>query len=71
MNSNVFDLLAFCGRLLLPSLSVLYASLGEVWGLPFTKEIPLTLSALAVFVNSLLKIDSMKYFDEHEIIEKG
>lgn len=57
-----YDCLAFIGRVVLPALSVLYATLGEIWGLPFTKEIPLTITAVDLFLNTLLGISANNYY---------
>ena len=60
--NNVYDVLAFIGRVVLPALSVLYATLGEIWGLPFTKEIPLTITAIDLFLKTLLGISANNYY---------
>lgn len=61
-NNNVYDVLAWIGRIVLPSLSVLYATLGKIWNLPYTEQIPLTITALDVFLNALLGISSANYY---------
>lgn len=62
LSNSTYDVLAFIGRVVLPALSVLYATLGEIWHLPYTKEIPLTITALDLFLNSLLGISSNNYY---------
>ena len=62
MSNKLYDILAFIGRVVLPALSVLYATLGEIWHLPFTKEIPLTITAFDLFLNTLLGISSNNYY---------
>ena len=62
LENSTYDVLAFIGRVVLPALSVLYATLGEIWGLPFTKEIPLTITAVDLFLNSLLGISANNYY---------
>lgn len=62
LSNKTYDVLAFIGRVVLPALSVLYATLGEIWHLPFTKEIPLTITAIDLFLNSLLGISSNNYY---------
>jgi len=62
LSNQAYDILAFIGRVVLPALSVLYATLGEIWHLPFTKEIPLTITAIDLFLNSLLGISSNNYY---------
>lgn len=62
LSNDAYDVLAFIGRVVLPALSVLYATLGEIWGIPFTKEIPLTITAIDLFLNSLLGISTANYY---------
>lgn len=62
LENSTYDVLAFIGRVVLPALSVLYATLGEIWHLPFTKEIPLTITAVDLFLNSLLGISANNYY---------
>ena len=64
LSNETYDVLAFIGRVVLPALSVLYATLGEIWGLPFTKEIPLTITAFDLFLNTLLGISANTYYKE-------
>ena len=64
LSNKVYDCCAWIGRIVLPSLSVLYATLGEIWHLPFTKEIPLTITAIDVFLNALLGISANTYYKE-------
>lgn len=62
LDNKTYDVLAWVGKIALPALSVLYATLGELWKLPYTKEIPLTITAIALFMNSLLGISSINYY---------
>lgn len=64
LSNKAYDCMAWIGRIVLPSLSVLYATLGEIWHLPFTKEIPLTITAIDVFLNALLGISANNYYKE-------
>lgn len=61
LNDTVYDVLKWIGRYVLPALATLYATLGKIWGLPFTNEIPLTITALDLFLNTLLGISSENY----------
>lgn len=61
-SNGVYDTLAWIGRIVLPSLSVLYATLGKIWNLPYTEQIPLTITALDVFLNALLGISANNYY---------
>ena len=62
--NDTFDVLAWFGRIVLPSLSVLYATIGKIWNLPYTEQIPLTITAVDVFLNALLGISSANYYKE-------
>ena len=66
LSNKWYDILAFIGRVVLPALSILCATLGEIWGLsePFTKQIPLTITALDLFLNSLLGISTANYYKD-------
>lgn len=66
MEKKTYDILAFIGRQLLVALATLYATLGKIWNLPYTVEIPATLSAVAFFINTLLKKDSDEFFKDKE-----
>ena len=61
--------LAWVGRIFLPALSVLYATLGKIWSLPYTEQIPLSITAVDLFLNALLGISSNNYFADKEIVE--
>ncbi len=64
LSNKTYDICAFIGRVVLPALSVLYATLGEIWHLPYTKEIPLTITAFDLFLNTLLGISSNNYYKD-------
>ena len=64
LNNKTYDILAWIGRIVLPSLSVLYATLGKIWNLPYTEQIPLTITAIDVFLNALLGISANSYYKE-------
>ncbi len=67
LENKTYDILAFVGRVVLPALSVLYATLGEIWHLPYTKEIPLTITAFDLFLNTLLGISSNNYYKQEQL----
>ena len=62
LSNEAYDVLAWIGKLLLPSLAVLYGTIGKIWNLPFTEQIPLTITAIDVFLNTLLGISSANYY---------
>lgn len=64
LNDKTYDILCWIGRIVLPSLAVLYTTLGDIQGLPYTSEIPATIIGLDVFLNALLGISANTYYKE-------
>ena len=62
LNDKTYDLLSWLGKIVLPSLAVLYATLADTWGLPYSSEISATIMALDVFLNALLGISTANYY---------
>ena len=63
MSNKLFDILAIIGRLVLPALGTLYFALAKIWGLPLGEEIVGTISAVTIFLNAILKIQSDQYWE--------
>lgn len=61
MCKKVHDVLAMLGRYILPALAVLVTSLGDIWSIPSAKEIALTITAIAVFINAIVDIDTKNW----------
>ena len=64
LNDKVYDILAWCGKIVLPALAVLYATLADTWGLPYSNEISTTIMAIDVFLNALLGISSANFYKD-------
>lgn len=64
MNDKVYDVLAFIGRIVLPAVATLWLALADVWGFPYRTEIGTTLVAIDTFLNTLLGISSVNYYNE-------
>lgn len=62
MNDKLYDVLAWIGKIVLPALAVLYATLADTWGLPCSNEVSTTIMALDVFLNALLGISTANYY---------
>lgn len=62
MNDKVYDVCAWIGKIVLPALAVLYATLADTWGLPYSSEVSTTIMALDVFLNALLGISTANYY---------
>ena len=61
-NNTVYDILSWIGKIVLPALAVLYATLADTWGLPYSSEVSATIMAIDVFLNALLGISTANYY---------
>ena len=61
MSNKTYDTLAYIGRLFLPALATLWLTLAKIWSLPYGAEIGATISAIALFLNAILKVSSINY----------
>lgn len=62
LNDTVYDVLSWIGKIVLPALAVLYATLADTWGLPYSSEVSSTIMAIDVFLNALLGISTANYY---------
>jgi hypothetical protein len=61
MSSKIYDILKYVGRIVLPAIATLYATIAKIWNLPYMAEIPATIMAIDVFLNAILEISSANY----------
>ena len=61
MSNDVYDILKEIALTILPAISVLYATLGKIWGLPYVGEIPATIMAIDTFLGVCLHISNSEY----------
>ena len=47
--------------LIMPLFIVLYEAIGKIWGIPYTDQITMTLTAINAFIGGLVKISNIKY----------
>jgi len=61
MKNEVFDVLKWCCMLFMPAASVLVKTICTIWNLPLGNEISLTITAINVFLASILGISHIQY----------
>ena len=72
MNNKVYNVFKWIALILLPAVSTLIMSLGDIWGLPYKEQICLTIAAVDTFMGALLAISTATYKGEGKIaIEPG
>lgn len=61
MSNQTYDILKYIAQIVLPAVATLYATLAQIWSLPYADAIPLTIMAVDTFMGVLLKISSDQY----------
>ena len=61
LKNKTYDILKPIALIVLPALATFYASLGKIWGLPYTEQVVLTITAVDTFLGALLKVSSNNY----------
>lgn len=71
MKNKTYDVLKYIAQIVLPALATLVVSVCGIWHLPYGEPIGSTIMAVDLFLGVLLKIESVKYYHTHEIIDSG
>ena len=66
-NNKVYNVLKWIALILLPAISTLLMSLGDIWGMPYKEQICLTITAVDTFLGALLAISTAAYKGEGKI----
>lgn len=61
MSNQVYDVLKWIARYLLPAAGTLYFALAGIWGLPFGEQVVGTITAVDTFLGVILGISSAQY----------
>lgn len=64
VNNKIYDVLKWVAIIAMPALGLLYTSLAQAWGLPYSSEISTTVDAIGVFLGALLGVSTVKYNKE-------
>ena len=61
LSDNVYNTLKYIVIIFMPAISVLYVSLGTIWGWPFVNQVRDTLDAVQMFLASALMVSAAEY----------
>lgn len=61
ISNKTYDVLKWIAQIALPALGTLYAALAAIWGFPYGEEIVGTITAVDLFLGTLLGISKAKY----------
>ena len=64
LTNKVYDVLKWIALIAMPALATLYIALAGIWGFPFAEEVVGTITAVDVFLGTLLGISTYKYNKE-------
>ena len=65
MKNKTYDILKFIAQILLPALATLWVAISTIWNLPLGKEIEGTITALVVFIDTILGLTLAKASSEY------
>ena len=62
MSNKTYDILKYIAQIVLPAVATLYGALGTIWGWGYVESIVSSISAIDLFLGTLLKIKSDQYW---------
>lgn len=68
MSNKVYDILVYIAQIVLPAIATLWAALGKIWSWPLVTEITATICAVDAFMGALLKISSIQYHKDQDLL---
>lgn len=67
LSNEAYDKMKWVTQLLIPGLATLYFALAGIWGLPYGEAIVGTLTAIDLFLGTILQISTSNYEAEKEV----
>ena len=61
LNSKVYDVLKYLTIIVLPAIGALYTGLAQIWDLPYSAQIPATITVICTFLGAILCISTAQY----------
>ena len=61
LNSKVYDFLKYLTIIVLPAIGALYTGLAQIWSLPYSAQIPATITVICTFLGAILCISTAQY----------
>ncbi len=66
MSNSLYDILKWLTVVVLPALATFYALLANTWNLPYSEQIPTTITGLSTLLGACLMISSSNYNKEED-----
>lgn len=64
LNSKVYDVLKYLTIIVLPAIGAAYTGLAQIWTLPYSAQIPATITVICTFMGAILCISSAQYYKD-------
>ena len=64
MSNKIYDILKWIAQIVLPALGTLYFALASIWGFPYGEQIVGTITAIDIFLGSILGVSNHMYKKE-------
>ena len=59
--NKVYDILKYLTIIVLPAIGALYTGLSQIWDLPYSAQIPATITVICTFLGAILCISTAQY----------
>lgn len=59
--NKVYDILKYLTIIVLPAIGALYTGLAQIWSLPYSSQIPATITVICTFLGAILCISTAQY----------
>lgn len=66
LKNEVYDILCYITKYVLPALGTLYFALSQIWGLPYGEQVVGSIAAVGTFLSVILGLSSYQYKKELE-----
>ena len=70
LNSKVYDVLKYLTIIVLPAIGALYTGLAQIWNLPYSAQIPATITVICTFLGAILCISTAQYNKYQPAVEE-
>ena len=70
LNSKVYDFLKYLTIIVLPAIGALYTGLAQIWSLPYSAQIPATITVICTFLGGILCISTAQYNKYQPAVEE-
>lgn len=64
LSGKTYDILKYLTIIVLPAIGALYTGLAQIWTLPYSAQIPATITVICTFLGAILCISTAQYYKD-------